>query len=122
VTKSKNDRVDDRETAQIWTGFIYLALHDGMETDFRGADLDLACIINEANIFRVIAKAACWEAGISFDDMYADVSKQYEERLTKRASRFIEKNRRKWTELRHKAGYPKQIDDLAETAEREMPL
>src|SRR4029077_8471590 len=110
TTVTKSNQTDDRETARIWTGFIYLALHDGMQTDFRGTDLDLACLINEANIFRVIAKAACGTAGLSFDDLYADVSKRHEQQLTKTARRFIEKNRRQVTELRHKKGYPKQLE------------
>jgi hypothetical protein len=95
---SDNDDEDGRDTARIWLSFIYVALHHGIKTDHRGADMDLAFMIHEANAMRIVAQAACESAGLDFDELLGSVRHALAQRTTKVARTYFEKERRRWAD------------------------
>ena len=93
------DNEDGRDVGRIWTSFIYIALHQGIKTDHRGADLDLAFLIHEANAMRIVARAACLKANISYDELLEMARSALAKRATKVARKAFEKKRQRWDEI-----------------------
>jgi hypothetical protein len=87
---------DHRKTAQIWTGFFYLALRDGMRTNHRESDLDFAFIINEANALHLAARVACEQAGIEFSELREAMRDFFDKRSVKIAREYFAKERKRW--------------------------
>jgi len=101
-----SDDEDGRDTARFWTSFIYIALHRGIKTNYRGADLDLAFLIHEANAMRIVAQVACKQAELDFDELLGHARRTLEKGITKVAGRTFEKHRRRWTETFAEEGEP----------------
>ena len=95
TAKSKRKSVDDRETAQIWACTICLAMREGIKTDYRGFDFDLAFAMNEANIMRIMLLVACKQADIEIDELRACIQEVIEAKITKKARAPFEVQRQR---------------------------
>jgi hypothetical protein len=94
-----NDDDDDRLTARIWATTINVALGHCIRTNYRGFDLDLAFVINEANALHLAAKIACQEAEIDFDELLDCMRDLLDKQSTKLARVFFERERRRLVDI-----------------------
>ena len=87
--------IDDRETAKVWAGMIWLAMREGIKTGYHNFDLDLAFAMNEANIMRIMLLIACKQADIEIDELRACVQEGIEAKITKKARASFEVQRQR---------------------------
>ena len=92
-------RRDDRETAQIWATMIHIAMQSCLRTSYRGFDLDLAFVVNEANIMRCMLLIACKQADIDIEELRSAVQPVVEKDITKLARKAFSEKRKQLATL-----------------------